>query len=370
MAYGSRWESGWREYVPVHERRAAALLEMAALRKKGVDVQPLRVVKARGRKIARTVWGQAWCDHLEKFSDFANRLPRGRTYVRNGSVCHLALRAGEIQAKVSGSELYDVKIAIKPLPKPRWLAVTRTCAGRIGSLLELLQGRLSGDVMAVVTDRDTGLFPLPREIEMECSCPDWASMCKHVAAVMYGVGVRLDEKPELLFLLRGVDHAQLITEESARAIVGGAGRKGARGKSGEAHRAGSGDRRLDQSAIADVFGIEVVSPDGGGGGRGGRRGAGGAGASRGGSTRAEATTRERADAAKAAHARNGEPTDGATARSSRSAKSTSTTRATRRAAAPPKSGVAPKTGVAKAAPPPQSKREPKPPRSRSDPTRP
>jgi uncharacterized Zn finger protein len=233
---------GWfRPYVPVAERRARTLKKMAQLRKKGLDVQPVEIT---GRKIAKSFWGEAWCDHLESFSDYANRLPRGRTYVRNGSVCHLAITKGEINAMVSGSTLYKVKIAIQTLKPAKWKDVKKRCAGQIGSLLELLQGRFAKNVMSIVTNRDNGLFPLPGEIRLGCSCPDWAVMCKHVAAVLYGVGARLDEKPELLFLLRGVDHEELI---SAPVDVPASG-------------APKGRRHIAEDALADVFGIEM-SPE-------------------------------------------------------------------------------------------------------------
>ena len=200
----------WRRYVPVAERRAKARREMNKLRKKGRDIQPIEI---EGRAIARSFWGKRWCDHLESFSDYANRLPRGRTYVRNGSVCHLAIRTGRIDAIVSGSELYDVTIRIDKLKAAAWKSVKSRCSGQIGSMLELLQGKLSREVMSVVTDRERGLFPKPGEIRFDCSCPDWASMCKHVASVLYGVGSRLDDRPESLFLLRGVDTEELIATE-------------------------------------------------------------------------------------------------------------------------------------------------------------
>lgn len=234
----------WAPYVPVAQRRLEAARKMDALRKKGVDVQPVVI---EGRKIARTFWGEAWCDHLESFSDFANRLPRGRTYVRNGSVCHLALSKGKIEANVSGSSLYAVEIQVKTLPPAKWKAIKERCSGKIGSLLELLQGRLSDHVMSVVTDRNEGLFPLPGEITMHCSCPDWATMCKHVAAVLYGVGARLDSRPELLFLLRGVDHEELIAADAERAVD-------------EAMSRGS-SQRLDASALGDVFGIDLAEAE-------------------------------------------------------------------------------------------------------------
>ena len=201
-------------YVPVGARRARAMLELRALRKGGLEAQPVEL-KGKGRAIARSFWGQRWCEHLESFSDYANRLPRGRTYVRNGCVCHLAIEAGGVDAMVVGRELYHVVIRIRKLKRPTWKAIQAACTGQIGSVLELLQGRLSDRVMDVVTDRDSGLFPKPGEIKLACDCPDWATMCKHAAAVLYGVGSRLDDSPELLFRLRGVDEAELIAADMA-----------------------------------------------------------------------------------------------------------------------------------------------------------
>ena len=104
---------------------------------------------------------------------------------------------------------------IRRLKRPTWKAIRSACAGQIGSVLELLQGRLSDHVMDVVTHREAGLFPQPGEIKLACDCPDWATMCKHAAAVLYGVGSRLDDSPELLFRLRGVDEAELIAADVA-----------------------------------------------------------------------------------------------------------------------------------------------------------
>jgi uncharacterized Zn finger protein len=231
---------GWAPYVPVAERRRKAQKKMEALRKKGMNIEPVVI---EGRKIAITFWGEAWNDHLESFSDFENRLPRGRTYVRNGSVCHLAIEQGKIHAKVCGSELYTIDIKIKPLPPKKWTAIKDRCRGQIGSLLELLQGRLSDQVMSVVTDRSEGLFPQPGEISFDCSCPDWASMCKHVSAVLYGIGARLDIKPNLLFLLRGVDHEELISADAEATISDVT----ARGTS----------KRLTGDNFSDIFGIDL-----------------------------------------------------------------------------------------------------------------
>src|SRR5438309_2147841 len=182
---------------------------MEKLRKKGCPVSPVTIA---GRTIAETFWGKAWCTNLEGYSDYANRLPRGRTYVRNGSVVHLKVGKGRIEALVSGSEIYEIRIDIGTLPQQSWRTLKAQSAGKIGTLVELLQGKLSKAVMELVTARDQGLFPKPKEIAMRCSCPDGARMCKHLAAVMYGVGNRLDSSPELLFVLRGVDHLELIEQ--------------------------------------------------------------------------------------------------------------------------------------------------------------
>lgn len=211
------WYYGFRPYVPVAQRRAQAAQEVAKRAKKGQKVSPVRI---EGRVITSTFWGKAWCVNLESYSDFANRLPRGRTYIRNGSVVDLKIEKGRITALVSGSELYEIRIDIAALPKQHWLSLKKRCAGQIGSLVELLQGKLSKAVMELVTDREEGLFPKPKEIEMQCSCPDYAGMCKHLAAVMYGIGNRLDSSPEVLFLLRGVDHTELIEQAIPTAPLG------------------------------------------------------------------------------------------------------------------------------------------------------
>jgi uncharacterized Zn finger protein len=197
----------WRPYVSVAQRRAQAQRELAKLKKKGQTIAPVTI---EGRKIATSFWGLSWCTNLERYSDYASRLPRGRTYVRNGSVVDLQIAEGEVKAIVSGSDLYHVKVSITPVRKPDWQAICHDCTGSIDSLVELLQGRLAKGVMDRVCRQGDGLFPAPKEITLSCSCPDWADMCKHVAAVLYGVGARLDRSPELLFVLRGVDQTELI----------------------------------------------------------------------------------------------------------------------------------------------------------------
>src|SRR6266436_4284177 len=223
MGYG-----GWKPYVSVAARKKKAELAAAKAKKAGAVLSP--IASYRGA-IAKTFWGKAWCDNLERYSDFANRLPRGRTYVRNGSVIDLQISSGEIKALVSGSEIYEVAVKVAPVTKARWRSICKDCAGAIDSLIELLQGRLSTGVMERICLRNTGLFPSPKEIKLSCSCPDWAEMCKHVAAVLYGIGARLDQQPELLFRLHGVDEKELIAhadvafplakKEPAAKVLGG-----------------------------------------------------------------------------------------------------------------------------------------------------
>lgn len=247
--YGSR-NSGYGEYggfapyVPVAQRRAKALAYGKTLEKK--EGRKLAPVKVEGRTIASSFWGKAWCDNLEAYSDFANRLPRGRTYVRNGSVIDLSIAKGEITALVSGSAVYSVTISIDTLPPAGWQEIQRDCARSIASLIDLLQGRFDRGVMQRLTQTSGGLFPKPKEIKMRCSCPDSAFLCKHLAAVMYGVGARLDHSPELLFTLRNVDHLDLIGQAVAAENLDDA----LRGESSENLAAGD---------LSELFGIELES---------------------------------------------------------------------------------------------------------------
>jgi uncharacterized Zn finger protein len=241
VPYGPYYED-FSAYVSVAERRKRAARKLAELRKKGGHAPAPIVLEPRGA-IARTFWGQSWCDHLESYADYASRLPRGRSYVRNGSVIDLQIAKGEVRALVSGSEIYEVTIAITPLAAARWKAVRSECAGQIGTVVELLSGKLSEAVMEKLCHRERGLFPGGREIEMRCSCPDGAWLCKHLAAVLYGVGARLDAAPELLFTLRGVDGAELV------AAAGHAGALVA------ASAAGGGG--IASGDLAAIFGIDL-----------------------------------------------------------------------------------------------------------------
>ena len=220
------------------ERMADAAREQQALEKKGQKLSP---VVLKGFAIASTFWGKAWCKNIESYHDYSNRLPRGRSYVRSNSVIDLHIERGVVLAQVIGSALYIVEIEIRPVAAERWQAICKECAGKIGSMIELLQGRLSTEVMSVMTSQETGLFPRPAEIRFTCSCPDSAGMCKHIAAVMYGIGNRLDTQPELLFLLRGVDSADLLANIAAAPDTG----------------TFPDAEALVAEELSDVFGVEI-----------------------------------------------------------------------------------------------------------------
>jgi uncharacterized Zn finger protein len=231
----------YRPYVSAAQKRANATGEIARRRKKGLTVSPVYV---EGLKLAKTFWGKAWCTHIESLAAISNRLSRGKTYVRNGSVIDLQIAPGKIDAVVIGSEIYEVTVTIKPLPPDHWSTIKNQCSGQINSLVELLQGKLSKSVMEVATAKDGGMFPHDSQMRFECSCPDGSPghVCKHVAAVFYGVGVRLDEQPDLLFTLRGVDHLELITAAAAAPMkTDTPGRR----------------RTIAASSIGAVFGIEM-----------------------------------------------------------------------------------------------------------------
>jgi uncharacterized Zn finger protein len=236
---------GWHPYVSVADRRRQAALKLLKLRRERKNVDPVTI---EGRTIAKSFWGKSWCVNLDRYSDYASRLPRGRSYLRNGCVIDLQIKKGEIAAMVCGSSLYNVRIAIAPLARNRWKAICRDCSGSIDSLIELLQGRFAKNVMDRVCREGDGLFPHPKEIKLSCDCPDWADMCKHVAAVFYAVGARLDERPQLLFMLRGVAEAELLA---------GAGQDLSSIK-----RAPAGSKVLDQRDLEALFGLDMADSAG------------------------------------------------------------------------------------------------------------
>jgi uncharacterized Zn finger protein len=238
MSYWS-YGFGWEPRKTAAQRRAEAERAVKEAARRGQAKSPVRFA---GRKIGTTFWGKAWCDNLERYRDFAYRLDRGRSYLRSGSVLDLQIKAGQISAEVLGSSVYKVAIEIDPVSGAAWKAIRRDCAGAVGSRLDLLGGRLSEAVMARLCAEQTGLFPAPSGIRFSCSCPDYATMCKHVAATMYGIGVRLDHAPELLFTLRRVSLDELAEAALTALPVAPAKKR----------------RILVASSMASLFGIELA----------------------------------------------------------------------------------------------------------------
>lgn len=235
---------GFPEYVTVAERKLKAEKKIASLRKKNPNISPVII---KGKKIAKTWWGEAWNKNLEKYSDYASRIERGRSYVRHGSVLDLKIKKGNISALVlgSGSRPYKVNINVKPLTQKMWNEITKESAGQIESLQELVEGKFPRVLQELFTAKGKGIFPSPKEIELHCNCPDYAKMCKHIAAVLYGVGARLDESPKLFFELRNINIDDLISEainKKSQTLL-------------EKSKIKS-SRVIDESDILDLFGVE------------------------------------------------------------------------------------------------------------------
>jgi hypothetical protein len=227
-------------YVSAAERQKRIAAALRDLERRGTEPAPVAI---EGREIATTFWGRAWCQHVEGLADLATRLPRGRSYVRSGAVVDLRIEPGVVHALVCGTELYESTVTIRRLPRARWDAVRRASTGRIANLVDLLAGKLPDAVMQVLSDPERGIFPRTEEMSLACTCPDDARLCKHLAAVLYGIGARLDLGPELLFVLRGVDAAELVEEAGDAAS--------------RAAESGPGDPALPREALGEIFGIEL-----------------------------------------------------------------------------------------------------------------
>ena len=240
---------GFPEYVPVAEKKRRAEESIEKLRKKNKDISPVVIT---GKKLARTWWGNSWNKNLESYSDYSNRIGRGRSYVRNGAVLDLKVDKGNINALVqgSGSKPYKVEIIIKPLKPEVWSEITKDCAGKIDSLQELIEGKFPQGLSDLFTARGKGLFPSPQEITLNCSCPDYANMCKHVAAVLYGVGARLDDDPSLFFMLRNVNIEELISETISKTSQTMLEKSKVKSR-----------RIIDEDDVSDIFGLDLEIED-------------------------------------------------------------------------------------------------------------
>lgn len=246
MRYRRRYRYyGFPEYVSVGEKKAKAAKKLKELCRKNSNIKP---VILEGHAIARTWWGKAWNMNLERYADYSNRIGRGRSYVRHGAVLDLQIGQGEVNALVQGSmaKPYSVCIKIQTLKKDIWQRIKTACEGALESFQDLLAGDFPKTLGEIFTSRDTGMFPEPKEIKFSCSCPDWASMCKHVAATLYGVGARLDEDPKLFFRLRDAEMSELIKQavaDSAEKMLVKASLKSS--------------RVMEDVDISTVFGIDL-----------------------------------------------------------------------------------------------------------------
>ena len=247
MGYG-----GFPPYVSVAARRAKAMRQAEKLKKKLGNLEPVAVA---GRTLAKSWWGKSWNQNLERYSDYANRLPRGRSYLSNGMVLDLRIDKEMIKGIVAGtaSTPYQITIRIQAISGPAWKRLVEKALGKVETLQTLLEGKFPEDLKELFFAKGAGLFPAPNEIKLDCSCPDWASMCKHVAAVLYGVGARLDTSPELFFTLRGVNMDDLIGQVARKETEKLLSRQP--GTSGRIIQ--SSDNRL--SDISALFGVPLAA---------------------------------------------------------------------------------------------------------------
>jgi uncharacterized Zn finger protein len=236
VSYGG--EKTWKPHVKISDQKRKAEEEILRQRKQGNDVCPVR---SSAKTIAASFWGKAWCQNLQRYEDYQYRLPRGRSYLRNGCVVDLKIQEGEIQGLVRGEYLYEVHIKIQKADEELWTSLVERCSGQIESVVGLLAGGFPDSVMKMLIEPESGLFPQPSEIKMSCTCLDVADLCKHVAAALYGVGVVLDTKPELFFVLRGVQHTDLI-KKAAEGFISSAAESAA---------------DFDVAAMEDLFGIDI-----------------------------------------------------------------------------------------------------------------
>jgi len=245
-SYGSYgWGWGYFKHTTTAEIESSSRKALADAKKKGLTYHPVTI---RGNKIATTWWGKSWCENLERYADYENRLPRGRTYVRHNAVVDLEIEKGVVQAKVQGSSLYKVEVRFTPLDPKLEKELGKVCSEQIQHVEELVSGKFPETLKERFLARG-GLFPTPREIHFKCSCPDWASMCKHVAAVMYGIGARLDEEPLKFFDLRGIrtdDFVAKAVENKVESML--------------SHAAGHSDRIIGDDQLEALFGMEIGGP--------------------------------------------------------------------------------------------------------------
>jgi uncharacterized Zn finger protein len=240
MSYGR-----YPKYVSVGQKMAKAEKKLKQLRKKMPGIRP---VNLSGSSLARTWWAKSWNNNLERYADYDNRIGRGRSYLRHRAVLDLQISPGKVTALVMGSVAnpYEIKITVQPVPPKHWQTIKKQCQGHLKSLQDLLAGTFPKTLAEIFFIQDQGLFPTPKDIRFHCSCPDSASMCKHIAATLYGIGARFDEDPSLFFTLRGVDTGDLIADAvqgSTDELLNKTRKKTA--------------RVIDDADLSDLFGIDM-----------------------------------------------------------------------------------------------------------------
>ncbi len=208
----------YKEYESVGDRISKAKKKLKKLQKKDPSINPITI---EGKHIANTWWGKAWINNLKYYADYDNRLSRGRSYVKNGLVIHLAIKKSEIEAMVIGtsSTPYKIKININKLNENKWKKITELSHKQLHSLSELIDGIFPQELSDIFSNKSEGIFPSTKEMRFDCSCPDWANMCKHVSASLFATGKRLDEDPALIFKLRGVDINDLINKAVEKEVA-------------------------------------------------------------------------------------------------------------------------------------------------------
>ena len=206
---GRYWKTSMQySQISVGELQRKAQQSVNNAKSKGKELHPIVI---EGRQIAKSWWGIAWCQNIEQYADYSSRLTRGKRYVKTGAVIDLQIVKGKVKARVQGTRRtpYKVEINISPLKEDVCEEIIDQCSSQIQDLQQLLNGEFPEDLKDLFLSKH-GLFPSQREISFICSCPDWAIMCKHVAAVLYGIGAKLDENPFLFFELRGIDVNKLV----------------------------------------------------------------------------------------------------------------------------------------------------------------
>lgn len=223
-------------YVRVAKRKESAAETAKRLEAEGEILTP---AKAHGKAIANSFWGRSWCKAIEGWNDYESRLPAGRSLLKNGGVIDLRIEENLVTAKVVADRLYEVRIFFRKQDEERLAELKKHLTGKLTSLIDLIKGELSDEVITEICSEKYGLFPDYGELKTSCDCLDDAVMCRHAAAALYGIAPRLDDEPELFFTLRGIKAEDFF--DSAEAI----------------RQTGEDTAEIDLEDLSDTFGIDL-----------------------------------------------------------------------------------------------------------------